>query len=445
MSLEEQRPWVENFVWRGESSSLFDCSFLRDPRNAEEHLSSLSGHFAIHLTDGGSHLLARDPMGVNKFFFAVRGGCVASSNYLIDLLRSGYGLDEIHSVPSGAAVFIDAEAGAVQCRKYATLWSKEDAGEARGDIGAIAGEIQAALEGAFRRIREAAAGRAVYVTMSGGVDSTGIALLAKEHLSGVEGVTLSVVRDNESRGESEDVQFARRVAEDLGIPLTVLVATPRDILDALDHALVWGQDWRDFNLHCALVNAALGRCLAETAKNATHSGRPLLLTGDTMNEMMADYEPVSYRGREYYPLPRLTRGQLRHFLVTGLDSGDREVGVLAKLGFSVIQPYALCAREYLSVPAEFLEKPSAKQELARRILHDRLPEYVLARPKVRAQAAGSKEIGGTLAVLLDAGIDEAFLKKRWCELHRLPPDAPSRLIRAGVYKTFNDSRLPRRN
>ncbi len=445
MSLQERRLCVENFIWRGESDSLFDYSSLRDLGDAERLSSSLSGHFAIHLSDGNSHLLVRDPMGVNKFFFAVRGLCVVSSNYLIDLLRDGYGLDEIYSVPSGAAVLVDAEAESVQCRKYCTFWSNEDAGEARGDIGALARRIRPALDRAFQRIRQAASGRPVYVTMSGGVDSTGIALLAKEHLSGVEGVTLSVVRGNEFRDESEDVQFARRVAGDLGIPLTVLTATPRDILDALDHALIWGQDWRDFNLHCGLVNAVLGKGLARIVRDGKHSERPLLLTGDTMNEMMSDYEPVFYRGREYYTLPRLTRGQLRHFLVTGMDSGDREVGVLAKLGFAVIQPYALCAREYLSVPAVFLEKPWAKQELARRILDNRIPEYVLSRPKVRAQAADSKDIGGTLAVLLDSGIDEAFLKKRWCELYQLPSDAPSRLIRAGVYKWPIDSRPIRRS
>jgi asparagine synthetase B (glutamine-hydrolysing) len=373
-------------------------------------------------------------MGVNKLFLAVDGVRVASSNYLLDLLCQGFPIHQISSVPSGHALWVDTAARTLTCRPHTRLAfnDHDEVHASNGNGNEVVQRIQTALDAAFRAIRSVVAGRPVYVTMSGGLDSTVIAMLACDYLPEVRGVTLSVVSDSGDAADSEDVHYARVVARDLGIPLTVVTVTADDILAVLDDVLRWGQDWRDFNVHCGLVNAALGRRLRTMLSQDGEP--PLLLSGDTMNEMVADYSPVRYEDREFYPLPRLSRGQLRRFLVAGLDSGDREVGILAKMGFSVIQPYALCAAAYLALPPAFLERPDAKQELARRVMENRIPTYVLKRPKVRAQAADSTHIGGTMAVMLKAGLDQAFLRQRWCELFGLPPTAPDNIIRAGVYK-----------
>ena len=95
----------------------------------------------------------------------------------------------------------------------------------------------------------------------------------------------------------------------------------------IDPVLMYGQDWRDFNVHCGIVNLAIARAI----RAEHHDGaRPLLLTGDGMNELMADYSPVIHNELEYYSLPRLPPGRLRRFLVQGLDAGDREVGIFAQ-------------------------------------------------------------------------------------------------------------------
>lgn len=431
MSLEQQGLAVQNFIWR--DNRPFDFSEVSDLTAAEAVLPSLSGHFAIDIRDGSSCLLARDPLGVNKLFFARSEGRIASSNYLLDLLEAGYGIDQICSVPSGTAVSIDTRDGSLQCSRYSRLLLNGDRGDIGDDLETCAKNIRSALDRAFGMIRQVIADRPVYITMSGGLDSTVVAALAKKHLPAVEGITSCVVRGNGS-DESEDVQFARMVARDIEIPLTVVHVAAMEILDILDETLMWGQDWRDFNVHCGLVNAAIGKALTKISANRRHVQSPLLLTGDTMNEMVADYEPVWYRDRQVYRLPRLSRGQLRRFLVAGLDSGDREVGILAKAGLAVIQPYAICAETYLSISADWLERPGWKAELARHVMGNLIPEYVLTRRKVRAQVGSCTEIGGTLAVLLDAGIDQEFLEERWCQLFRLPRKALPGIIRAGMYK-----------
>ena len=119
---------------------------------------------------------------------------------------------------------------------------------------------------------------------------------------------------------SEDLHFAKLVADKLMVPMETVLATREEIESLLDVALIYGQDWREFNVHCALVNAKIASHLAEH-RAWSEAARPVILTGDTMNELMADYAPVVYRDQAFYSLPRLPAGKLRRFLVSGLDTG----------------------------------------------------------------------------------------------------------------------------
>jgi asparagine synthetase B (glutamine-hydrolysing) len=278
----------------------------------------------------------------------------------------------------------------------------------------------------------------VYVTLSGGLDSTAVAALAKLHLERFVdrfvGITFSV-RDESSEPEAEpgtDGYYARRVAEGLGIPLELVELSADALPDLVDEVLLAGQDFRDFNVHCGLVNAALARAIA--ARTPPGSARPVVLTGDTMNELMADYTPVSYGTSQYYALPRLGPGRLRRFLVSGLDTGDREVGVFARHGVDTIQPYALHPEVYTALPGAFLELEGSKQRLGRLVMGDLVPSFIYERPKVRAQVGGSNKVGGTLAALVDRGIDAVALERRFCQLTGFAPDELKRWIRAGFYR-----------
>jgi len=389
------------------------------------------GQFAVHVENGDSHLLARDLLGVNKLFFTVRpDGELLSSNYLIDLVRTGVPIGDIWSVPSGHAVRVSLPHRSYELSCYASLeFNGEPADPA--SIDAAAARIRQALSQTFSAFEHQTAGRPVYVTMSGGLDSSTVALLARQRRADVIGITFCIADDAGRLMESEDLLHARRLADELGIPLRTVSATPAQIIALLDDVLLYGQDWRDFNVHCGLVNAVIARAIAAETPAGT---RPVVLTGDGMNELMSDYTAVRYAGREYYTLPDLGRARLRQFLVRGLDTGDREVGIYARYGIDVIQPYAICASAYLAVPAGLLEASDAKERLVTAVMGEAVPAYIRQRPKVRAQAGGSEELRGTLTVLVDAGIDSEQLKQRFAALMGCQQAELDRLIRAGVYR-----------
>jgi asparagine synthetase B (glutamine-hydrolysing) len=224
------------------------------------------------------------------------------------------------------------------------------------------------------------------------------------------------------------------VAEDLGVKHEVVSITQDRLLGLLDEVLIYGQDFRDFNVHCALVNAALAQFLESRHPQGSPGARPVVLTGDGMNELVADYTPVKLGDREHYLLPRLSPGRTRRFLILGLDAGDREVGVFARAGVDCIQPYLLRPEVYMALPDRVVESENAKQKLARSVMGSLIPEHVYARPKVRAQVGSSDEPLGTLAALTRAGVDGGELERRFQTLFGIDARERRGLIRAGMYR-----------
>jgi asparagine synthetase B (glutamine-hydrolysing) len=406
---------------------------LLDARDPARVIAAHAGHFALHERGGdGSHLLARDLLGVHKLFFALDGESLASSNYLVDLLRAGHSFEHVFSVPAGHYVRVHPGARRYELARWGELrfGTESDALATEPTIARYAAPIRTALERTFRMLAERFAGRPIYVTLSGGLDSTTIATLARKVFPDLCAVTFALRNPRES-GPGADLYFARRVASDLGLAHVEVLAEPDEIIELLDEVLVYGQDYRDFNVHCGLVNAALAKAIG--ARHAVGL-RPVVLSGDTMNELLADYTPVQFQGREYFGLPRLAQGQLRRFLVGGLDSGDREVGIFARRGVETVQPFALCAHEFAALPASLTCGSSSKSRLVQAVLGETIAEYVLARPKVRAQVAVEGEPGGTFALLLSRGIDQEHLKARFARLLEIGPHAVSDLTRAGYYR-----------
>ena len=109
---------VSNFIWVGGQPKC--PSDFPDGRDLCRALPNISGQFAIHIADReGRHVLARDPLGVNKLFFAIgHDDVVDTSNYLIDLIDRGHKLEDISSVPSGHSLAVNPAQKSLSATKY---------------------------------------------------------------------------------------------------------------------------------------------------------------------------------------------------------------------------------------------------------------------------------------------------------------------------------------
>lgn len=415
-----------DFAWDGDRV----CGLSEFPPGSTPP-AALRGAFAsVQPGSGGAFRLSREPLGINKLFWAREPDgttLVAARPHL--LVEAGRPFEDVRSVAAGSVMDLYPGGLTEEISLTPSSWfSRKDA----VSTNEIAAGIRDKLDRYLAALAKANPQARAYVCLSGGLDSTGIAALVREHFSDTVAVSFDLQRGNGP--PSADRKTARRLAKDLGVPLLEANAAEDDLLQMLDTVLTAGTDWRDFNVHAALVNAIIAQTIRQEENDrAETSSRALVFTGDLANELLADYEPEQYRGTTYYRLPRLSPVALRDSLVRGLDTSNREIGVFGAWELAVVQPYAVAVDEYMKLADDFLGSEGRKQLLCRKIFEDLIPEYVFSRNKVRAQMGGESG-GGILAVCVDRGIDNAWLRRRFAELHGMDdPTALERFMRAGRY------------
>jgi len=389
------------------------------------------GAFAGLVHESDRTWLARDPLGLGKLFWATADGVVELANRPERLTARGHQLEQCAALPADTVVSYSHDQGspAVDPVAVPAVGGQLPSAE---PVERIATRIRDAVTDYVAAVLAARPGPAV-VCLSGGLDSSSVAALVREHRDDVVAVTFDLARPR-SRRRSDDFSAAEAAARQLGLTLVPAFHTPERLFELLDTVLVAGVDWRDFNVHAGLVNAALAVTIAEVL--GPQASAATVFTGDLVNELLADYHSETYRGRTYYRLPRLPLPRLRAALVRGLATSHREIGVFGELGLSVVQPYAVARDDFLRLPESVLGPGPGKSRLYRAMFGDRLPRSSYDRPKTRAQTGSENGDRGVLAVCADAGLDERQLARRFARLHGTDDVAVlTRFLRGGRYRT----------
>ncbi len=415
---------VPNIWWKAEDLHPLDAELSMAV--ASNEYADLAGRFATAHQDRDHVLLTRDKLGLNKLFFAIdptRG--VVAANYLIDLVDGDIPFEAIYSVPADATIEIDLRQRAIAIHRYHYL--PRTAGshaDPAGVLKAVGERLNRHIELIAETFRDAT----VVICLSGGADSGLVAALAKEYFSNAVAYTYTYTDGTLTL--RDDAVSAEQLAAHLGLRFRLVKASPREVIRAVRRAIRAGQDWRDFNVHCAIVNEILAEAIATDIAHDAETHRTVVLTGDLMNEILGDYTPVQYRNTVYYQLPTLNPDRLRVSLVRGVQTGDREVGVFRSHSLDVVQPYALVVEELLQLPSS-IHKANVIHALA----GDRLPAGIYCRPKTRAQIGDTDVRRGILPLLVDSGRDARWLEDEFCNIFKISDHSMlRRFIRAGVYR-----------
>ncbi len=397
------------------------------------------GQYARAQCADGEVVMVRDPLGCHKLFYGPnhQGDLVVASR-IGRALELGVHLDDLASCPPGHVVRrnhngeVAVEGDSIASRRVDQAFELERFQKSVG----------AGLEHGMSHLRDRFPDAVFAVCLSGGLDSSAVASFAKRILSNVVAVSFSLLSEQDAKAHllgadpgtldsiSEDFSSAAAVSEALDMPLFSVLRTPDAILDSVATSVRLCQDWRDFNVHCAVVNLALAQDLC-----GLFPGRQVVaLTGDLMNEFVCDYKEEVVDGTVYYPQPRIPIEKRRRFLVRGLDAGDREVGVFGAYGIIAVQVFSAVADLYLGIPGEMLETPNAKETLNGHLLAPSLLDAVNT-SKRRAQVGGKDK--GILGVFHRAGVDQKALERMW--IRSLPEtmrgDHPLDMIQIGRYRT----------
>jgi Asparagine synthase len=408
-------------------------------KRANDHQLFPSGSYAIGWEDNGEVFLARDPLGINKLFYGFDcNGRIVAANRIHKLIEHDIHMDSVMSCPAGRLVKIHnkniTEIGG------APVSDQPVAGNF--NLCEFQSRVSEKLELYFDHVAMQWPDANFVICLSGGLDSSIIASMAAKKLSKVFAASFSFANEKsilnfydgssvrEMSDLSDDFQAAIEVAEILELPLIPVFRQKNAILNAAALAIRLNQDWRDFNVHCAVVNLFLAQDIRATFPDE----KVVILTGDLMNEYVCDYHEEVVDGKVYYPQPNIDIVKRRRFFMRGLDAGDREVGVFNAYGLPVCQPFSAVADDYVTVPDTYLDNVNAKMLLNSHLLPDKLLGKV-GKAKVRAQVGGKD--GGVLGAFHRLGLSGEKLMEIWKS--GFPADAlsddPSDIIQFGRYRT----------
>jgi asparagine synthase (glutamine-hydrolysing) len=344
-----------NAVWDGVSV----------PFPEPDSLSKRTEPFALAAVSAEGLFLARDMLGVKPLYYGKLDGSLAFASEVKALLAV---TEDVHEFPPGT--WYTPEGGFKSFRKIKTGKLPYN------DANKIAAELRLKLEQAI--IRRAAADE-MGTWLSGGVDSSAIAALARPHVrvlhsfvSGVEG--------------APDVDFGGQMAEFLGTEHHVLIVTLEDLLAALPEVIYHLESFDALLVRSSITNYLTSKMVADYVG--------VVFSGEGGDELFAGYDYIKDLPVE--KIPEECEDIIMRLHNTALQRVDRSAqahGVVPFVPFtdSDVVEYAL------SIPPEYKvyrgNGAPVEKWILRKAVEDIVPESVLWRPKAKFwQGAGVQEL-----------------------------------------------------
>jgi asparagine synthase (glutamine-hydrolysing) len=322
----------------------------------------------------GGFELSRDALGVAPLYYGRAPGdgalCFASEVKALLAVTA-----DVHELPAGHQY----DGKRMECRfELATLPLLHDSPEQ------IAQELRRRLAAAVERgIGDGHVGS----WLSGGLDSSAIAALARPHVRELHTFAAGLPG-------APDLEHARAVAEFIHARHHAVVVTVPDLLAALPDVIFHLESFDALLVRSSITNYLAARRAADYV--------PAVFSGEGGDELFAGYEYL--KGLDVAALPGELvdiAGRLHNTALQRVDRSAAAWGTVAHVPFldPDVVDYAL------RIPVEFKLRAGVEKWILRRALDGALPESVLSRPKAKFwEGAG---VGTWLAQHADERIGDA--------------------------------------
>jgi len=327
----------------------------------EAALLEFRGEFALAQVDlvDDTVFLARDPAGIKPLYWARRPGRLYVASEIKAL--AGLGLP-VHEVPPGHCGSGSADEDP-DLHPYVDLL---DLGAGQPTFDTVAGASAAVREAVTEAVRRRVdTDLPVGIILSGGLDSSLVATLAARLHPDCTAFTVGTPG-------SEDLEYARRLAGDLGMRHEVVEVVPRRIRAAQVREAVRVSEATEYG---DAINAVVSM---EVFAAVHRAGIKVVLTGDGSDELFGGY--AMYRDVDEATTRRLFLHKIRQLSRTELQRVDRtSMGqcVEARVPFLDLDLLLLAMR----IPLSFKVRDGYEKWVLREAFRDDLPDYILARHK----------------------------------------------------------------
>lgn len=235
-------------------------------------LSTMDGPFSIISSSGEQVSILRNTPGLPLYM--MREGnmlYVANTLKVLKQKASHFKYNDVRIVPSSYVV--NVRSSQLEFERFrAELPTSQIQGGLRDIALGLRGELTTAIE-AMKCVDE---GKQVAVLLSGGIDSSAVAALIREHYAGLRAYSLDV--------GGKDLANAQRIAKNLGIPLHKVPVDKDEMQALLPSFINSAEEYRPF-----VIDNVPGFFFL--ARAAAQDGVQVLFTGSAANEMFGDYYP----------------------------------------------------------------------------------------------------------------------------------------------------------
>ena len=327
----------------------------------DDGVHHLRGEYAFAVVERatGRTYLSRDPVGVKPLYWAMKDGRLHVASEVKSLVPVGV---QVHEVPPGHHGWAEPGAAPVLVPHVDLL----RLGEGLPPLD----DPEEAMAAVRTALRDSIAVRVdtdlpVGVVLSGGLDSSLTLLHVKELHPDCIAFTVGTP-------DSEDVEYARRLTADLGVPHEVVDLAPGDLhLDDVRTAVEMGELTEYGDVINAVVSVPLFRRVHEC-------GVKVVLAGDGSDELFGGYD--MYHAVDPEAGRRLFLHKIRNLSRTELQRVDRTSmgqGVEVRVPFLDISMLDLAMR----IPIDLKMRDGQEKWVVRQAFADLLPEYIRMRPK----------------------------------------------------------------
>ena len=370
------------------------------------------------------HFLARDDYGCKKLFYIIKQNNLYSADNFIDLRRKTNST-KILSVPVGSYIIYDKK---INKKKISKIKFKKKFHKLTQV------NIKKRLSLFFKSINTEY-GDTCIILLSGGLDSTIIAYLAKKKFKNVIAVTCLFLNNKDFEKYQKynhlkienysDLKTAKKISKKLKIKFDPLILKLDEIKKNLFKTMHYIQDWRDFNLHCGCLNFQLAKYI-----KSKYGTKIPIFSGDFMNELFADYNSEYIDGKEYYKQLKVSNYLRSKWFTQGLETSDRENGIFSKFGLIFFQPYFIIIDMFRNMEKDFLIKNN-KHDFNKKIIPKSLYR-ILPKNKIRAQITDKE--GGILKYFIDKKLNEKKIIKLFSKKFKFSRGWLNRFIIFGRYR-----------
>jgi asparagine synthase (glutamine-hydrolysing) len=354
---------------------------LADPRR-DEAVADFdgAGHFAEAKLVGRKMVLRRDPLGAAPLYYGFTNDgvlCFASEvKALLEVTR------DVHELPSGYS--FDGE----NMQPYFKLGVKPELDAPPEQTGTdLLQRLTASVRGLSRQEERAGS------WLSGGLDSSSIAALAREGVKKVH--TFAAGLEG-----AQDLEYAREVADFIGSNHHEAVLSFDEMLEVLPTVIYHLESFDALLVRSSITNYLVARLASQHVST--------VFSGEGGDELFAGYEYLKSVELGLLPMELVDiTSRLHNTAFQRVDRCASAHGTVAHLPFAVpeVVDYAL------RIPAGLKIHEGVEKWILRQAMRGRLPDRVLKRRKAKFwEGAG---VGELLSQYADENItDDAFNRER---------------------------------